>query len=96
MRKSFRRRAWEEHRTRHGWAEEELVPPHAFRAFLLSMVAVLFFEGYGRDPAAWFSALFLPLSALAAVCSFLFFLLDLDAPRQKPFQKREARRTDGT
>ncbi len=87
IRKALRRRAWEEHRTRHGWAEEELVPPHAFRAFLLCVAAILFFQVYEGRPDGSLAGVFLSLSAVSGVGAFLFFLLDLDAPRQNPFHQ---------
>ncbi len=97
MRKAFRRLAWEEYRSLHGWTEEDLVPSYAFQGFLLMAFAALCFFLWWRgftDPLA--GTVTLTVGIFSFVSSLLFFLLDLDAPRQKAFQKREARRTDST
>lgn len=86
LRKVLRRRAWAEYRDRHAWAEKDLVPVHAFRALFLSMAAVVLFLEYEAYQGMPLRILLVSLLALVLVGALLSFLLDLDAPRQKPFQ----------
>ncbi len=95
MRKVLRRRAWASYKERNGWNDHPS-PPWAYYGIVL-----LF---YGSALLSWTSSLsdpdargFLLVFGLASlVFSVAAFAADLYAPRQKPFQKRKARRTDGT
>ncbi len=78
----MRRVAWAKYRQVHGWSEKDLVSSYALKAIFASMLAAVLFLDYLGTRGAPLGLVFLSLSGLAVLASVLFFLLDLQAPRQ--------------